>query len=64
MRGFVGGPVEAITLSLSERRSGSDTEALTDNYLQLRLTGKHAANQWIRARVENVLDGELVGVPA
>jgi threonylcarbamoyladenosine tRNA methylthiotransferase MtaB len=64
MRGFVGGPVEAITLSLSERKSGSETEALTDNYLQLRLTGKHAPNQWIRARVENVLDGELVGVPA
>ena len=64
MRGFVGGPVEAITLSLSERKSGSDTEALTDNYLQLRLTGKHAPNQWIRARVENVLDGELVGAPA
>ena len=64
MRGFVGGPVEAITLSLSERKSGNETEALTDNYLQLRLTGKHAPNQWIRARVENVLDGELVGAPA
>jgi threonylcarbamoyladenosine tRNA methylthiotransferase MtaB len=64
MRGFVGRPVEAITLSLSERKSGSDTEALTDNYLQLRLTGKHAPNQWIRARVEHLVDGELVGVQA
>ena len=64
MRGFVGGSVEAITLSFSEREPGSDTEALTDNYLQLRLTGKHAPNQWIQARVEKVLDGELVGAPA
>jgi threonylcarbamoyladenosine tRNA methylthiotransferase MtaB len=64
MRGFVGAPVEAITLGLSERTCGSDTEALTDNYLQLRLKGKHAPNQWIRARVGSVLDGELVGVPA
>jgi threonylcarbamoyladenosine tRNA methylthiotransferase MtaB len=64
MRGFVGGPVEAITLSLSGRKSGSDTEALTDNYLQLRLSGKHAPNQWIRAKIEKVLDGELVGAPA
>ena len=64
MRGFVGQPVEAITLSLSERKSGSDTEALTDNYLQLRLTGKHAPNQWIRAIVEHLVDGELVGVQA
>ena len=38
------------------------TEALTDNYLKLRLHGRHAANRWIRARVEQV-DGEvLIGV--
>jgi threonylcarbamoyladenosine tRNA methylthiotransferase MtaB len=40
------------------------TEALTDNYLKLRLQGRHAANRWIKARVERVEDGYLVGMPA
>ena len=63
MRGFVGGTVEAITLSVSDRDPAAEcTETLTDNYLQLRLTGKHAPNQWIRAKVEKILNGELVGV--
>jgi threonylcarbamoyladenosine tRNA methylthiotransferase MtaB len=63
MRGFVGMTVEAITLSVSGRDSaGEYTEALTDNYLQLRLTGTHAPNQWIRARVEKIEDEELIGV--
>jgi threonylcarbamoyladenosine tRNA methylthiotransferase MtaB len=63
MRGFVGGTVEAITLSVSDRDPTAEyTEALTDNYLQLRLAGKHAPNRWIRAKVEKILNGELVGV--
>jgi threonylcarbamoyladenosine tRNA methylthiotransferase MtaB len=63
MRGFVGWTVEAITLSVSDRDPAAEcTEALTDNYLQLRLAGKHAPNQWIRANVEKIMDGELVGV--
>ena len=37
------------------------TEALTDNYLKLRLKGRHAPNRWIRAQVERVEDGCLVG---
>jgi threonylcarbamoyladenosine tRNA methylthiotransferase MtaB len=38
------------------------TEALTDNYLKLRLAGQHQANRWIEARVEDVVSGALVGV--
>jgi threonylcarbamoyladenosine tRNA methylthiotransferase MtaB len=37
------------------------TEALTDNYLKLRLRGRHSANRWIKAHVEGVEDGCLVG---
>jgi len=63
MREFVGMTVETITLSVSGRDPGGEcTEALTDNYLQLRLTGTHAPNQWIRVRVEKVEDEELIGV--
>lgn len=56
MRSFIGKPVEAITL----HTGGEDyTDALTDNYLKLRLVGKHPANQWLRPAVSNVLDGTL-----
>jgi threonylcarbamoyladenosine tRNA methylthiotransferase MtaB len=55
---FVGRTVEAITLHGS--REGS-AEALTDNYLKLRLTSGGAANRWIRARVERVENDLLIG---
>jgi threonylcarbamoyladenosine tRNA methylthiotransferase MtaB len=62
MRSFVGGEVEAITLNVvGNDDDGEFTEALTDNYLKLRLRGRHEANRWIGARVENVVDGALVG---
>jgi len=67
MRSFVGEKVEAITLS-----GGADapvggtspvfTEALTDNYLKLRLRGEHDPNRWVRAQVERCEDGALVAV--
>jgi threonylcarbamoyladenosine tRNA methylthiotransferase MtaB len=38
------------------------TEALTDNYLKLRLKGRHAPNRWMTAQVEQVEGGALVGV--
>jgi threonylcarbamoyladenosine tRNA methylthiotransferase MtaB len=38
------------------------TEALTDNYLKLRVAGHHDANRWLPARIEEVRDGELRGV--
>ena len=62
MRGFIGKTVEAITLNVVGTDGGGEfTEALTDNYLKLRLRGRHEGNQWIGARVEGVLDGALVG---
>jgi MiaB/RimO family radical SAM methylthiotransferase len=37
------------------------TEALTDNYVKLHLTGRHQPNRWVRARVENVVGEILAG---
>ncbi len=37
------------------------TEALTDNYLKLQLDERLEANRWIRAKVESVDNGALVG---
>ena len=37
------------------------TEALTDNYLKLRLKGHHQPNRWLQVKVEDVEDGSLVG---
>ncbi|MGO9088593.1 MAG: MiaB/RimO family radical SAM methylthiotransferase [Candidatus Sulfotelmatobacter sp.] len=37
------------------------TEALTDNYLKLHVRGRHEPNRWLRARVEDVVDGVLLG---
>jgi threonylcarbamoyladenosine tRNA methylthiotransferase MtaB len=59
MRSFVGKIVDAITLNVSD---GSTTEALTDNYLKLRLEGRHKANQWLKAQVERVEAGVLMAV--
>jgi threonylcarbamoyladenosine tRNA methylthiotransferase MtaB len=62
MRSFVGKTVDAITLSAGGRcDSRESTEALTDNYLKLRLRGRHESNHWVHARVEDVLDGALLG---
>ena len=62
MRSFVGQTVDAITLNaVHERNDGPCTEALTDNYLQLRLRGRHEPNRWLRARIQNAIDGALVG---
>ena len=62
MRGFVGENVKAITLNVDGRDvPGEFTEALTDNYLKMRLRGLHQANEWIQTRVETVVNGSLVG---
>ena len=58
MREFIGKAIDAITLNVGGERS---TEALSDNYLKLRLAGRHAANQWVCALVESVEGDELVG---
>ena len=63
MRGFVGKPVELITLDVTgSDHQGRYTEGLTDNYLPVRLQGNHPPNRWIPARIERVLDGALLGI--
>jgi len=57
MRSFVGREVEAITLNVFD---GTHTECLTDNFLKLKLTGKHEANQWLRRQVDQMQDTALV----
>ena len=58
MESFVGQKVEAITLNVFD---GASTECLTDNYLKLRLHGKHSPNQWTSVGVEKVEGGTLTG---
>src|SRR5579863_4062486 len=55
MRSFVGKPLEAITLNVvGNDAEGEYTEALTDNYLKLRLRGRHEPNRWLTATVQAV----------
>jgi threonylcarbamoyladenosine tRNA methylthiotransferase MtaB len=62
MQKFAGSVLEAITLNVSGRDgNGEYTEALTDNYLSLRLRARHQPNRWIPARIEEVRDGMLLG---
>ena len=64
MRSFIGKSLEAITLNaVGHDSDGTSTEALTDNYLKLRLPGQHDANRWMKLRVEDVTNGMLVGQP-
>jgi len=59
----VGRSLAAITLNLAlKNENGIWTEALTDNYLKMRLRGKHTPNRWLNVRVEDVQNGELIGV--
>jgi threonylcarbamoyladenosine tRNA methylthiotransferase MtaB len=37
------------------------TETLTDNYLKLRLKGRHQPNRWLRVRVEDIQRETLAG---
>jgi threonylcarbamoyladenosine tRNA methylthiotransferase MtaB len=65
MQSFVGRSLEAITLNaVSENPDGTWTEALTDNYLKMKLRGRHPRNQWLRARILDVADGQLLGAAA
>jgi threonylcarbamoyladenosine tRNA methylthiotransferase MtaB len=60
MRGFIGKSLEAITLNvIGTDEDGEFTEALTDNYLKLRLRGSHEANRWVPADVTQAVNGEL-----
>jgi threonylcarbamoyladenosine tRNA methylthiotransferase MtaB len=63
MRTLVGSWVEAITLqSVGSDHDGGYTEALTDNYLQLRLKGNHPPNRWIPVKIEKVSNTGLDGI--
>ena len=63
MRSFIGKTVAAITLNVTGNDADGDfTEALTDNYLKLRLLGRHDPNCWNRATVHKVNDGTLSGL--
>jgi len=67
MRGFLGERLEAITLSVvAEDPQGPWTRALTDNYLKLRLRGRHGSNQWLHARIDSLgeQEQELIGEAA
>jgi threonylcarbamoyladenosine tRNA methylthiotransferase MtaB len=57
MRSFVGKTLGAITLSGFD---DTHTECLTDNYLQMRMKGRHQANRWTRALIEDVQAGTLI----
>jgi threonylcarbamoyladenosine tRNA methylthiotransferase MtaB len=54
--------LQARGICFSEGLDAAFTEALTDNYLKLRLKGRHAPNRWLTACVEEVEDGSLKGV--
>jgi threonylcarbamoyladenosine tRNA methylthiotransferase MtaB len=62
MQSFVGKTIEAICLAREAENSTRQiyTETLTDNYLKLRLRGRHEPNRWVEARVEHVEDGALL----
>jgi threonylcarbamoyladenosine tRNA methylthiotransferase MtaB len=57
MESFVGREVEAITLTHFD---GDYTEALSDNYLKLRLRGQHPSNKWVSSIVELVESDSLI----
>jgi threonylcarbamoyladenosine tRNA methylthiotransferase MtaB len=60
MESFVGRELEAITLT---NYDGEFTEALTDNYLKLRVRGKHKPNTLLRSRIDAVESDTLLGSP-
>ena len=61
MRSFVGGKLRAITLSSPTHESANHwTEALSDNYLSVRIGGRHASNRWIDIQVDGIEGGQLV----
>jgi threonylcarbamoyladenosine tRNA methylthiotransferase MtaB len=62
MRSFIGQKVDAITLNmLTESCDGVWTEALTDNYLKLRLAGRYEPNRWLYTHVDDAEAGQLLG---
>jgi threonylcarbamoyladenosine tRNA methylthiotransferase MtaB len=58
-RKFPGSKLDVITL----QSGGADwTEALSDNYLKVKVAGKHQANQWMKVEIEGVGNENLLAV--
>jgi len=55
-RRFVGRTLEAITLQTGDAEF---TEALSDNYLKVRIAGRHPANEWMQSRITGTEDDGL-----
>jgi tRNA A37 methylthiotransferase MiaB len=55
----VGRSLKVITL-----QSAGDgwTEALSDNFLKIKISGRHEANQWMKVEIEGVGDENLMAV--
>lgn len=60
---MVGKTVQAITLEQQTASSGI-TNALTDNYVKLRITGQHQPNRWIPVQVSEVTGDGILGFKA
>jgi threonylcarbamoyladenosine tRNA methylthiotransferase MtaB len=59
MHSMVGTVVQAITL----QTGGADyTEALTDNYLKMKISGRHKANRWMDLSIESVVESPIDGM--
>jgi threonylcarbamoyladenosine tRNA methylthiotransferase MtaB len=58
MASFVGREVSALTLT---RFDGETTEALSDNYQKILLTGRHHANQFVAVRVGGIQGDVMTG---
>src|SRR5262249_50205137 len=60
-RRFVGRTLEVITLQEGDQES---TEALSDNYLKVRVLGRHQPNQLMKVDIAEIGDEDLVAVAA
>jgi len=58
LRSFVGRELEAITLTCFD---GVRTEALSDNFLKVLVTGRHSSNELVSVRVDDLYNEELTG---
>ncbi|HSK46129.1 MAG TPA: radical SAM protein, partial [Candidatus Binatia bacterium] len=58
-RKFIGRNLNVITLQTGDEDS---TEALSDNFLKVRIVGRHSPNRWLKVEVEGVGDQDLVAM--
>jgi threonylcarbamoyladenosine tRNA methylthiotransferase MtaB len=61
--GQIGHPMRVLTLNRSGiDSSGQWTRSLSSNYLDVRVPGAWTANRFLHVRIEDVTDGQLMGV--